>query len=324
LLDESGQSLAIWATSLFVMVLMLALVVDGGSAFFHKAEAQNAADAAALAGAHEMAMGKKTHQIVDAIVTYAIGNGSDSGKYVIDWKTKSVSVSANDDAKTVFARITGINDIKANAEAEARVLPVYEGEKMLPLGVHISRFQVGRTYRLTREREGFSPPWLGGKHRRHGGIQMPPVWDEGDRYVWLDWNGHSPGNWRLIRDIRHPERSGTRHIGDRIWERRGVVENQWLWRALLKWRGHAVTVPVYDMAPSWYGQKQIRVVGFASFVITDAGRESGWGRPWWCGPLSLFCNPHKSYIKGHFVRKVVPAQGWNGPEYGLYTVNLTR
>ncbi len=330
LLDESGQSLAVWVTALFVMVLMLALVVDGGSAFFHKAKAQNAADAAALAGAHEMAMGKNTHRIVDAIVTYATGNGSESGRYVIDWRHRTVSVSANDESSTFFAGIAGIDEMKARADAEARIFPIYEAKDLLPLGVHLSGFRIGRRYRLTKDRSRFSPPCWGRsnppgcEHNRHGCIPGPPVWGHGDTYIWLDWNGRSPGNWRLIQDIRHPERSGTRHVGDRIWERRGVVENRWLWQALLRWRGHAVTVPVYDRVSFYHGNRRIRLIGFASFVITNAGDGRRWGAPWWCGPFSIFCDRHESFVEGYFVKKVVPSRGWNGPEYGMYTVNLIR
>ncbi len=333
LLDESGQSLAVWVAAIFVMVLMLALVVDGGSAFFHKAKAQNAADAAALAGAHEMAAGKRTHQIIDAIVTYATGNGSESGGYVINWRNKSVTVSANEYAKAIFAKITGVDGIEADANAEARVFPVYEAEKMLPLGVHLSSFRIGRKYRLFRDRSGLPPPWWkednphGKGSKRHGHAPpVPPGWESGNRYVWLDWNGRSPGNWRLIRDIRHPERSGTRHVGERMWERLGVVENRWLWGALLEWRRHAVAVPVYDMISFSRGRRQVRVIGFASFVITNAGGVTKWGNPWWCGPLSIFCSPYESYsyIEGHFARKIIPSKGWNGPEYGMYTVNLTQ
>ncbi len=328
--DESGQSLAVWVAALFAMLLMLALVVDGGNAFFHKAEAQNAADAAALAGAHEMAAGERTHRIVDAIVTYAIGNGSHSGRYVIDWRHRTVTVSANDDVKTFFARVAGIEEFKAGAEAKARVLPIYEATDMLPLGVHLSAFRTGRTYRLTRDRGRISPPWWEGgggcpgcEHGRHM-PPMPPVWGDGDSYVWLDWDGRSPGNWRLIRDIRHPARSGTRHVGDRIWERQGVVENYWLWRELLRWRGRSVTVPVYDRILFSRGNRQVRVVGFASFVITNAGSEYEGGRPWWCAPFSIFCGHRQPSIEGYFVRKVIPSQGWDGPEYGMYTVNLIR
>jgi len=160
LLDESGQSLAVWVTALFVMVLMLALVVDGGNAFFHKTEAQNAADAAVLAGAHEMAMGRSTRRIVDAIVTCAVGNGSNSGRYVIDWRNRTVAVSANDNSPVFFAKVAGIEEMKARADAEAKVRPIYEAKRLLPLGVHISDFRVGRRYRLNRDTGGPFPPWL--------------------------------------------------------------------------------------------------------------------------------------------------------------------
>ncbi|HXG39869.1 MAG TPA: pilus assembly protein TadG-related protein [Candidatus Limnocylindrales bacterium] len=49
--DERGQSLVIFTLSLVVLIAIVGLVLDGGSAFAQRRDQQNAADLAALAGA---------------------------------------------------------------------------------------------------------------------------------------------------------------------------------------------------------------------------------------------------------------------------------
>jgi uncharacterized membrane protein len=49
--SESGQFLVMLAVMLLALLAMLALVLDGGTLYLRRREAQNAADAGALAGA---------------------------------------------------------------------------------------------------------------------------------------------------------------------------------------------------------------------------------------------------------------------------------
>ena len=51
-MSENGQSLIIIALIMLALLAMLALVLDGGNTYFQRRNAQNAADAAALAGAN--------------------------------------------------------------------------------------------------------------------------------------------------------------------------------------------------------------------------------------------------------------------------------
>ncbi len=51
---EDGQSLVIVALGMVAFIAILALVIDGGNAYAAKRQAQNAADAGALAGAQYM------------------------------------------------------------------------------------------------------------------------------------------------------------------------------------------------------------------------------------------------------------------------------
>ncbi|HEX7069347.1 MAG TPA: pilus assembly protein TadG-related protein, partial [Rhodothermales bacterium] len=53
--DERGQILVIVAAGMVILVALVGLVIDGGFAWGRQRDTQNAADAAALAGATVMA-----------------------------------------------------------------------------------------------------------------------------------------------------------------------------------------------------------------------------------------------------------------------------
>ena len=50
--QERGQVIVIFALAAVVLIAMVGLVLDGGAAFAHRRDAQNAADLAALFGAN--------------------------------------------------------------------------------------------------------------------------------------------------------------------------------------------------------------------------------------------------------------------------------
>ena len=52
--NESGQALVLFALLAIVLIGFAALVIDAGLAYAARAKAQNAADAAALAGAQDL------------------------------------------------------------------------------------------------------------------------------------------------------------------------------------------------------------------------------------------------------------------------------
>src|SRR5450830_1091808 len=53
--SESGQILVLLAVGFVALLAFVALAIDGGSVYLDRRSAQNAADAAALAGAYDLA-----------------------------------------------------------------------------------------------------------------------------------------------------------------------------------------------------------------------------------------------------------------------------
>ena len=129
---QRGQALIIIVFSIIALVGMIGLAIDGGNAFADRRRAQNAADAAALAGAVER-VNNNTYTWVNAVYTSAALNG-----YNNDGNTNVVSVSSPpvsgtyvgnveyiqvvilSTIKTYFASVVGIPEITNRVEAISR------------------------------------------------------------------------------------------------------------------------------------------------------------------------------------------------------------
>ena len=115
---ERGQTLVVVAVMIVVLVAFLGLVIDGGNVYAQRRQLQNAADAAALAGARAQVM-----QGPDATATtadkYAKANGASSCTVVTTTSTVTANVSKKVD--TYFARVIGINALPVSASATAAI-----------------------------------------------------------------------------------------------------------------------------------------------------------------------------------------------------------
>lgn len=76
---ERGQILFIFALALVAIVAMTGLVLDGGSTFVQRRDMQNAADAAAMAGAYDYANNGSVTSAITAAKAVAVANGYTDG-----------------------------------------------------------------------------------------------------------------------------------------------------------------------------------------------------------------------------------------------------
>jgi hypothetical protein len=120
---ERGQGFVIAALMLMALIGILALTIDGGLTYLQRRQAQNAADAAALAGARVMCMGGGNP--VTVAREYANRNGIqdvNTNVQVLASTTgtvNSVIVTTTIPYDTFFAGIIGIQDAEVGATAEA-------------------------------------------------------------------------------------------------------------------------------------------------------------------------------------------------------------
>jgi hypothetical protein len=118
--SENGQSLMIVVLGLFAFVAILALVLDGGNAYAAKRQAQNAADAGALAGATAMCRDHSESAGETAAKAYAISNGAVNPPEVdASLSSATVVVTATVTKDTFFAGVIGFPQVSPVAVAEA-------------------------------------------------------------------------------------------------------------------------------------------------------------------------------------------------------------
>ena len=123
---EEGQALVMVAVMLVGLVSVVGLVSDGGLVFAQRRDLQNAADAAAAAGAMQIneTVYRATGEVVldeplarEAAALYLEAEGGLD--YVVSVLPDRVEVSVSRQAATGFLRVIGIDGIEVSASASA-------------------------------------------------------------------------------------------------------------------------------------------------------------------------------------------------------------
>lgn len=129
-LSQRGQVLVLVAVALLGMLAILALVLDGGNTYAKRRQAQNAADAGALAGAAVHCRGEGNP--VATAYDYAVNrNGADTATVSIAGSEVTVDTTIPFD--TFFLSIFGRSQITAEATATAGCFVPNLGEGVLPV-----------------------------------------------------------------------------------------------------------------------------------------------------------------------------------------------
>ncbi|MCM8749611.1 pilus assembly protein TadG-related protein [Thermomicrobiaceae bacterium CFH 74404] len=121
-----GQVLVLMAITMVVMLGFTAMAVDVGHLLGARRTAQNAADAAALAGARLLMAGRSDPEIQAAVADYANRNLTDSVRITasdvrIDRTAKTVRVELTTDVERFFLGAVYTGDWLASAQAVAKV-----------------------------------------------------------------------------------------------------------------------------------------------------------------------------------------------------------
>lgn len=141
--NNKGSTIVIITVVLVALLGFVALVTDIGNMVYRKSQLQNACDAAALAGAHEL---PDTDKAEDEAKKYAEDNGVDLSSISISFgeEDKKIIVKAQEQVQFIFARVLGINQGDVSAQAAAIIAPlseVYNG--LRPFGVEDDAFEEG-------------------------------------------------------------------------------------------------------------------------------------------------------------------------------------
>ncbi len=143
--EETGAVMVVAAISLFAIMALAALAIDGGLLQNDRSRAQNGADNAALAGAWAVCEGRDP---VAAASTTASANGlgspsSDATVTVVDLGDNSVRVTVEIGREAEFGKAIGTETLGVSATATAACTERRQGAAAIPFGVPPSGFEGG-------------------------------------------------------------------------------------------------------------------------------------------------------------------------------------
>jgi hypothetical protein len=295
--EQRGSSIVLVGLALFVLLAVMALVVDGGTVFIERSHLQKTANAAVLSGAQEL-----THQQAD--VTSVIQTILQRHQELASLQSSAIQMGQKVNvqlAKTVslgFSKLLGKDAVTVAANAAAQIMPMGSATGAAPLGIDDSIvLQFGQQYKLKVDQTGvvsgyFGILALGGTGAKtyednlmHGYSNEVQVGDIIDTQT-----GNIAGDTRQAVQYRvdsSPYVSGdTSHPDD----------------------PRIILVPVYKPYSFTSNQmKQIQVTGFAYFYISD--------------PMSS----KDTSITGMFIKKTGIGTAKPGSlDKGAYTIRLTE
>lgn len=142
--DESGQSMVVAAMVLSVLMGFAALVIDVGMIAIERGRIQNAADAAALAGAQMLP--ENPNAAIDDATAYAALNGIDEGEIAAisvtttDSANDTLQIELKREVEFGLARVLGLYSATVTVSATARTGGVVGAGALAPFAVEESVF----------------------------------------------------------------------------------------------------------------------------------------------------------------------------------------
>lgn len=131
---DEAQQVVFMALMLPILLVFVGLVIDVGNLYFHRRTAQNAADAAVMAGSVELAVSRSAAQT--AAFAYAAKNGYDNGHgntVDVTFPGDCVRVQVNEDVRPLLASLVWSGTFDVSASAEACMMVVELGSSVIVL-----------------------------------------------------------------------------------------------------------------------------------------------------------------------------------------------
>jgi hypothetical protein len=275
------------------MLAFLALVLDVGNAYAQRRQMQNAADAGALAGARELAIGGTTSDVQARATEYAVQrNGADSCTVTIAGDTVTVTTTRTFD--TFFARVIGIHNLTAGATGSARFGTIRSMQGgVYPIAANWNNFVYGQTYDIFAGGGSGNFGWVGWQGSPSGSILCTSLTPPGDSQTYV--NPDNPADHVI-------------DVGDWLPGTTGVINNQCVNNNLDYFISTAtpITIIIWDQVRNPQGSNlDYRVAGFAEFILVSQRL------------------PSENRITGRFIRWVVDGDWGSTTYYGVSIVRLT-
>jgi Flp pilus assembly protein TadG len=150
---ESGQTIVLLAVMITLLLGVCGFVIDGGNWMVNRRQVQNAADAAALAGAARIPSGSMA--ATDAAKAQYTENGLATDSLDVTNTTymtsnDSVTVTATRKVNTFFTSIFGLDQVTETATARATIesFTTLNGPNAMPWGVLQGTYVPGQPYSI--------------------------------------------------------------------------------------------------------------------------------------------------------------------------------
>ena len=289
--------------SLVVLIGLTAIVVDGANLYKTKSKLQDAVDAAALAGAHQLTDGASA---AETTANFYLGQNnvdpSTEGNSTAEMNNASygtdiITVTATRNVSLGLARIFGSTTQNVSAKAVAGIYPLDVGAGVLPIGV-------------------LDTDWVAGKHVDMVGTKFEP-----GAFGWLDLEGDHGGGAQDIDEWIPNGYPGMVYLGDddfaETGKKKACIEE--LNKRILLCTNNCtpdniepgcprlVFIPLID---EWVNGQSgtVEVVGFAAFLLDD----------------DQVIDENQPVIGGTFVEEIVASGigGSGATNYGVYGVKM--
>ncbi len=348
---EEGQSLIIVGALLIVLVALVGLVVDAGNAYAQRRIVQNAADAAALAGAQMLGHQDdyqwggdflRNYQVIETVWDYANRNGASpdevdifytdingnvlaNAEFDLGWQTiinadtfggvkpEGIRVEANRPFGTYLVRVIGRNEMTASGTAQGILAcGACSSGNLFPIAVHVGTFA-----------DTGGLPAIGQEYRIWGDKTGP------GSFGYLSWT-NDPSQTTLVANMADTSRSGRWSVGDSIPCGPGVQNSNDV-KTELKYRidnridlnpprYREVVMPVFDYTTGQGNNLKYHIVGFARFELQCyhfANNSQGQ-----YGNCSFDQGDTSKWISGIFKNWVDPTGESGCTNYGVCTTKL--
>ncbi|MGQ9684304.1 MAG: pilus assembly protein TadG-related protein [Anaerolineae bacterium] len=288
----AGQMLVVGALVLVGLVMMVALTVDVGNAYAQRRMAQNAADAAALAGARALALGEDPEGPAEE---YAVTRNGASG-FACGVAGSHVVVTVTRVFPTFFAPVFGLTEMTVTTVADAaHEAPGGWMGDLMPMTVHLDAVVRNQSLYIWDDDKVPSQPGNG-------------VVADGQR-GWLNFNGGNVSNSEIVGWVTNGydgEITLPQWINGSPGTRTSALH------AMQDTRLHTVVyVPIYDTTRSpgqaGNGKYDYRIVTVGAFYVEQVVDRG---------------NP--KYVMGRFIDYVASQYGGGTIDVGLRVVSLKR
>lgn len=132
--DESGNTILLAAMSMFVLLSIAGLAIDGGMIYMTKAELQKTANAAVLSGAQELTNSDVKVDEVTRNVVASHNDGSSIDNLSIEMD-KKVAIDLSKTVSLAFSKLLGMETVKVKAHSAAELRTMGRAEGAAPLGI---------------------------------------------------------------------------------------------------------------------------------------------------------------------------------------------